>query len=80
MEVLYERCAGLDVHKKTVKVCLIPPGIDQRPAKEIHTYGTKTQDLLELRDWLKAQGCTHLAMESTGVYWRPVFNLQDGRF
>jgi transposase len=80
MEVLYERCAGLDVHKQTVKVCLITPGIDQRPVKEIRTSGTKTQDLLELRDWLKAQGCTHLAMESTGAYWRPVFNLLEGDF
>lgn len=62
MEVLYERCAGLDVHKKTVNVCLLIPGADQRPAKELRTYGTKTADLLELRDWLKAQGCTHVAL------------------
>jgi transposase len=80
MEVLYERCAGLDVHKKTVKVCVLTPRTDQHPHKEIRTYGTKTQDLLELHDWLKAQGCTHLAMESTGVYWRPVFNLLEGDF
>jgi hypothetical protein len=51
MELLYERCAGLDVHKKNVKVCLLTPGPDQRLHKEIRTYGTKTQDLLELRDW-----------------------------
>jgi transposase len=80
MEVLYERCAGLDVHKKTVKACLLTPGADQRPAKAIRTYGTKTADLLELRDWLKAQGCTHLAMESTGVYWKPIYNLLEGDF
>jgi transposase len=78
MEVLYERCAGLDVHKKNVKVCLLTPGPDQRPHKEIRTYGTKTQDLLELRDWLQEQGCTHLAMESTGVYWKPIYNLLEG--
>ena len=66
MEVLYERCAGLDVHKKTVKVCVLTPRTDQPPHKEIRPSGTKTQDLLELHDWLKAQGCTHLAMESTG--------------
>jgi transposase len=80
MEVLYERCAGLDVHKKSVKVCLLTPGGDRRPAKEVRTYGTRTQDPLELRDWLKEQGWTHLAMESTGVYWRPVFNLLEGDF
>ena len=55
------------MHKKTVKVCLITPGADQHPHKEIRTSVTKTQDLLDLRDWLKEQGCTHLAMESTGV-------------
>jgi transposase len=80
MEVLYERCAGLDVHKKSVKVCLIIPGAGQHPHKEIRTYATKTQDLLDLRDWLKEQGCTHLAMEATGVYWRPIFNLLEGDF
>jgi transposase len=80
MEVLYERCAGLDVHKQTVKVCLLTPGADQRPHKAIRTYGTKTVELLELRDWLKAQGCTHLAMESTGVYWKPIYNLLEGDF
>jgi transposase len=80
MEVLYERCAGLDVHKKTVKVCLITPGADQHPHKEIRTYATKTQDLLDLRDWLKEQGCTTVAMESTGVYWRPIYNLLEGDF
>jgi transposase len=80
MEVLYERCAGLDVHKKTVKVCLLTPGADQHPRKEIRTYGTKTADLLELHDWLREQGCTHLAMESTGVYWRPIYNLLEGDF
>jgi transposase len=80
MEVLYERCAGLDVHKKNVKVCLITPGGDQRPHKEIRSYATKTQDLLELHDWLQEQGCTHLAMESTGVYWKPIYNLLEGDF
>ncbi|GHO55698.1 hypothetical protein KSB_41730 [Ktedonobacter robiniae] len=80
MELLYERCAGLDVHKKNVKVCLILPGKPGRPDKEIRTYATKTADLLEMRDWLKEQGCTHLAMESTGVYWKPIYNLLEGDF
>ncbi|GHO63791.1 hypothetical protein KSC_026830 [Ktedonobacter sp. SOSP1-52] len=80
MELLYERCAGLDVHKKNVKVCLILPGKPGHPDKEIRTSATKTADLLEMRDWLKEQGCTHLAMESTGVYWKPIYNLLEGDF
>src|SRR5947209_7481758 len=56
MELLYERCAGFDVHKKDVKVCLKMPGADGRPSKALRTYATKTADILELRDWLKAQG------------------------
>ena len=80
MELLYERCAGLDVHKKNVKVCLKTPGRDGRSSKELRTYATKTADLLEMRDWLKEKGCTHLAMESTGVYWKPIYNLLEGDF
>ena len=71
MELLYERCAGLDVHKKNVKVCLKTPGREGRSSKELRTYATKTADLLEMRDWLKEKGSTHLAMESTGVYTPP---------
>lgn len=80
MELLYERCAGLDVHKKNVKVCLKTPGSAGRQNKEIRTYETKTAHLLEMRDWLKENGCTHLAMESTGVYWKPIYNLLEGDF
>jgi transposase len=80
MELLYERCAGFDVHKKDVKVCLKTPGADGRPSKALRTYATKTADILELRDWLKAQGCTHIAMESTGVYWKPIYNLLEDDF
>jgi transposase len=80
MELLYERCAGLDVQQKKVKGCLILAGKAGRPAKESRTYATKTADLLEMRDWLKEQGCTHLAMESTGVYWKPIYNLLEGDF
>ena len=80
MELLYERCAGLDVHKKNVKVCLKTPGSGGRPHQEIRTYETKTAHLLEMRDWLKEKGCTHLAMESTGVYWKPIYNLLEGDF
>ena len=74
MESLYTHCCGLDVHAKTVVACLLTP--DQ---KQVRTFGTMSQDLLELADWLRAAGCTHVAIESTGVYWRPVYNLLEGR-
>src|SRR5512135_1688616 len=80
MELLYQRCAGLDVHKKNVKVCLKTPGPAGGQNKEIRTDETKTADLLEMRDWLKERGCTHLARESTGVYWKPIYNLLEGDF
>lgn len=73
MEVLYESCAGLDVHARTVVACLIRKG-----RKTIRTFGTMTEELLALLDWLKAEQCTHVAMESTGVYWKPVFNILEG--
>jgi len=72
MEVLYPRCCGLDVHQKTVVACVIAPGF-----KETRTFKTMTSDLLELADWIVAKGVTHVAMESTGVYWRPVYNVLE---
>ena len=80
MEVLYSRCAGIDVHKKTVVVCRIVPGPDGKPVKEIRTFTTMTRDLLALSDWLTEGGVTHVAMESTGVYWKPVYNLLEDLF
>lgn len=80
MDVVYERCCGLDVHKQTVVACVIVPGADREPIKEIRTFGTMTPDLLEFADWLNACGVTHVAMESTGVYWKPVWNLLEGQF
>src|SRR5438552_16763337 len=80
VEVVYERCSGLDLHKQTVVACLIVPGPDTAPRKEIRTFGTMTDDLLQLADWLTAAGCTHVAMESTGVYWKPIYNLLEGSF
>lgn len=73
MEVIYTRCCGLDVHAKTVVACLITPG-----KKEVRTFSTVTKELLELSDWLVSEGCTHVAIESTGVYWKPVFNILEG--
>lgn len=80
MEVLYERCCGLDVHKKTVVACLLLPGPHGQPSKEKRTFGTMTGDLLAMADWLEGSGCTHVAMESTGSYWKPVYNLLEDRF
>jgi transposase len=80
MDALYERCCGLDIHKRTVVACLIVPGPDGTPAKEIRTFGTMTDELLALADWLAGAGCTHVAMESTGVYWQPIYNLLEGSF
>ncbi len=73
MEVVYECCCGLDVHAKMVVACLITKG-----RKEIRTFATMTDELLQLGDWLSSVGCTHVAIESTGVYWKPVFNILEG--
>jgi transposase len=78
MQVMYERCAGLDVHKKTVVACVVIPDGQGSWGQEIRTFGTMTVDLLVLSDWLLACGCTHVAIESTGDYWKPVFNILEG--
>src|SRR5712692_3230548 len=78
--VLYACCAGLDVHKKTVVVCLIRTMASGQVNKEVRTCETTTAGLVALADWLASQEVTHVALESTGVYWRPVFNLLEGRF
>lgn len=80
MDVLYPICCGLDVHKATVTACLRRVGQGGRVTKETRTVGTTTGDLLTLCDWLVDVGCTHVAMESTGVSWKPVFNLFEGAF
>jgi transposase len=80
MEILYTTCAGLDVHKKTVKVCVMTYLSNGQRQKEFRTYLTTTEELLKLGDWLKERGCTHIAFEATGVYWKPVFNLLEGNF
>ncbi|GAC1622741.1 MAG: hypothetical protein NVS4B11_16900 [Ktedonobacteraceae bacterium] len=71
MDVIYPRCAGLDVHKKTVKVCVLTHTSNGQLQKEFRTYFTTTEELLKLGDWLKAQGCTRVAFEATGVEVEP---------
>ena len=78
MQIVYERCAGLDVHKRTVVVCAITPDAKDRRYKERRTFSTMTPDLSHLRDWLKGLGVTHVAMESTGSFWKPIFNILEG--
>jgi transposase len=80
MDVLYERCAGLDLHKRMIMACRLVPGPGGQPGKEIRQFGTMTADLLALGDWLAEAGVTHVAMESTGIYWKPVWNLLEERF
>ncbi len=77
MVVVYERCCGLDIHKKTVAACLIAPGPEGRVRKEVRTFGTMTAELLELAAWLQQAGVTHVGMEATGVYWKPVWNILE---
>jgi len=78
MDVVVARCAGLDVHKDTVVACVRTPGPDGDRVSETRTFGTMTVELLTLRDWLVAHGVTLVGMESTGVFWRPVFyTLED---
>lgn len=79
MEVIYPRCAGLDVHKDTVVACVrIASGDDVQQV--VKTFATHTKGLLELADWLISHGCSHVAMESTGVYWKPVWHVLEGSF
>jgi transposase len=80
MEILNRCCAGLDVHKKTVVACVRTVGPDGKAETQTRTFGTMTAELLELADWLEGRGVRQVAMESTGVYWKPVFHLLEGRF
>src|SRR5215472_13083352 len=80
MDILYACCAGLDVHKETVVATVRCRHDNSKVQQQTRTYGTMTEQLLELADWLEAEGVTHLAMESTGVYWKPIWNLLEERF
>src|SRR6266446_7078962 len=81
MDVVFTRCAGLDVHKKSITACRIAPdptGQEAEGIAELRTFGTMTRELLALADWLAEASITQVAMESTGEYWKPVFNLLEG--
>lgn len=80
MRVILPCCAGLDVHKRTVVACVRDLRPDGQEVIEVRTFGTMTADLLALADWLESRGVRHVAMESTGVYWKPVFYILEGRF
>jgi transposase len=80
MDIVYACCAGLDVHKETVVATVRHRQADGRIQQQTRTYHTMTDQLLEMADWLQDQGVTHLAMESTGVYWKPIWNLMEDQF
>jgi transposase len=77
VDILHARCCGLDVHKKTVVACVLITAEDGTVDRQVRTFSTMTADLLVLSDWLTSLGITHIALESTGVYWRPVFNVLE---
>jgi transposase len=76
MQVVYHRCCGLDIHKKLIVACLLSMSA-QGVHKEMRTFGTTLTDLYRLRDWLVANECQIVAMESTGVYWKPIWNVLE---
>ena len=80
MRVMIERVAGLDVHQETVVACVLIGKPAERPAKEVRTFRTMTRDLEALREWLLSLGVTHVGMESTRIYWKPVYAVLEGRF
>ena len=79
MKTLHKRCAGLDVHKAEVVACLRVI-TNRKVGREIRRFPTTTQGLLALAEWLENAGCTHVAMEATGVYWKPVWHILEGHF
>ena len=79
MEVVHERCAGLDVHSRRISACARVV-TERGVSREVCSFGTSTRELREMAAWLESRGCTHVAMESTGVYWKPVWHVLEGRF
>ena len=79
MEILYPRCAAIDVHKRTAVAAVGWVYAQGRRHRQVRTYATMTADLLQLSDWLSAGGCTHVGLERTGEYWKPVHNILEAR-
>jgi transposase len=79
MQILYGSCCGLDVHKKTIVACLLRIDQEGEFFQQVRTFGTTTEELLQLSDWLVEAGCQAAAMESTGVYWKPIYNVLEGQ-
>src|SRR3982751_4724453 len=80
MELLYPHCCGLDVHKSSITACVRIQEKSGKPRKIVRRFGAMTADLRTLANWLREQQVTHVAMESTGVYWKPVWNILEGQF
>ena len=80
MDVTYSHCAGLDVHKKSVVACCLTPSPTGELVRETRTFGTMTQEVLALSEWLTSKGVTHVAMEATAEFWKPVDNLLEASF
>ena len=80
MEPVLDSCAGMDVHEKKVDVCIAHGPLEKSPKFEIRTFLTMTADLEDLKSWLKKYNVTTIGMESTGVYWKPIFNVMEGEF
>ncbi len=80
MDAILEKCCGMDVHRDTVVACLLTGALDQRPKKVMRTFSTISKDLHQMRAWLLEEGCVHVAMESTGVYWKPIYAVLEDDF
>jgi transposase len=80
MDVLYPRCCGIDIHKRSITVCVLIREAGRKEQKYIREFGTTTSEILSCGDWLRDLGVSHVAMEATGVYWRPIWNLLEGQF
>jgi hypothetical protein len=78
MQTVIERGCGLDVHQATAVACLLMVRRDGKVQKQIRTFGTTTRELVGLREWLLSEGCTQVALESTGVYWKPIYAILEG--
>ena len=80
MDGVHPKGCGLDVHQQTVVACVLVSNPSGQARREVRTFGTMTHELLALGDWLASQGISHVALEATGSYWKPIWNLLEGRF